>query len=107
MFPALKRRAIFRLSLRDKFICANFIVSKSRRPSGGKIFDGINLFRRNVRVSAFTFEPVRQYIEHFPWLADVFCFSSDYPHFAGGRNPIAKMAEMIRPLPEADEPSVS
>jgi hypothetical protein len=29
-FPALKRRAIFRLSLRDKVVCANFIlVSKS------------------------------------------------------------------------------
>jgi hypothetical protein len=25
-FPALKRRAIFRLSLRDKVVCANFIL---------------------------------------------------------------------------------
>jgi hypothetical protein len=37
-FPALKRRAIFRLSLRDKVVCANFILfSNSRRPRGGKI----------------------------------------------------------------------
>jgi hypothetical protein len=36
-FPALKRRAIFWLSLRDKVVCANFILfSKSCRTSGGK-----------------------------------------------------------------------
>src|SRR5882724_12560543 len=36
-FPALKRRAIFRLSLRDKVVCANFILfSKSSRTRGGK-----------------------------------------------------------------------
>jgi hypothetical protein len=29
-FPALKRRAIFRLSLRDKVVCANFILFSKR-----------------------------------------------------------------------------
>ncbi len=39
---------------------------------------------RNVRVSAFPFEPVDSYIDQFG-LTDVYCYASDYPHFEGGK----------------------
>jgi predicted TIM-barrel fold metal-dependent hydrolase len=54
--------------------------------------------RRNVRVSPFTFEPVDRYIERFPYLEDVFCFSTDYPHFEGGKDPVDAMARRVRRL---------
>jgi predicted TIM-barrel fold metal-dependent hydrolase len=40
---------------------------------------------RNVRVTPFHFEPVAYYLERYPNLTDVFCYSSDYPHFEGGK----------------------
>lgn len=39
---------------------------------------------RNVRVTPFFFEPVDEYIERHPDLADVYCFGSDFPHVEGG-----------------------
>jgi len=46
--PALKRRAVFRLSLRDKLVCAMFIlISTSSRASGGK---SLILFFQKPRV---------------------------------------------------------
>jgi hypothetical protein len=54
--------------------------------------------RRNVRVSPFSIEPVDEYIDRFPWLADVYCFSSDYPHFEGGADPIGTMAARMTRL---------
>jgi predicted TIM-barrel fold metal-dependent hydrolase len=53
---------------------------------------------RNVRVSPFSFEPVDQYMGRFPYLKDVYCFSSDYPHFEGGIDPIHSMAARVEPL---------
>lgn len=46
---------------------------------------------RNVRVSPFNFEPVDRYFRDDPDLADVFCYSSDYPHTEGGKDSKAKM----------------
>jgi predicted TIM-barrel fold metal-dependent hydrolase len=40
---------------------------------------------RNVRVTPFHFEPVDEYIERYPDLRSVYCFSSDYPHVEGGK----------------------
>jgi hypothetical protein len=37
-FPALKRRSIFRLSLRDKVVCANFILFSKSCRTRGEIF---------------------------------------------------------------------
>ena len=60
--------------------------------------------RRNVRCSPFTFEPVDQYVERFPYLRDVYCFASDYPHFEGGKDPIGVAAQKISRLgPEVFE----
>jgi len=41
---------------------------------------------RNVRVTAYSFEPIDRYFERFPDLADVYCFSTDYPHTEGGKD---------------------
>lgn len=49
---------------------------------------------RNVRVTPFHFEPVDYYIDHYG-LADVYCYSSDYPHIEGGRSPMHKFAARL------------
>ncbi|MCW2801677.1 MAG: hypothetical protein JWQ70_3149 [Aeromicrobium sp.] len=43
---------------------------------------------RNVRVSAFWWEPVDKYVERHG-LEDVYCFATDYPHPEGGKDPLA------------------
>lgn len=43
--------------------------------------------RSNVRVTPFVFEPVDVYLDRYD-LADVLCFSTDYPHVEGGRDPL-------------------
>ncbi len=52
--------------------------------------------RKNVRVSPFTFEPVDLYFDQCPYLQDMLCFSTDYPHFEGGRSPIGDMAARVQ-----------
>jgi predicted TIM-barrel fold metal-dependent hydrolase len=52
---------------------------------------------RNVRVTPFHFEPVDQYIERYG-LEDVYCYSSDYPHIEGGRDPMVKFAARLERL---------
>jgi predicted TIM-barrel fold metal-dependent hydrolase len=52
--------------------------------------------RRNVRVSPFTFEPVNKYLERYPFLEDVLCFSTDFPHFEGGKNPQGVVAGLMQ-----------
>ena len=51
--------------------------------------------RAPVRCSPFAFEPVDQYIERFSFLQDVYCFSSDYPPYEGGKDPIGAVAKKI------------
>jgi predicted TIM-barrel fold metal-dependent hydrolase len=53
--------------------------------------------QRNVRVSAFPFEPVDVYIEQFG-LDNCYCYSSDWPHPEGGRNPMGDMANRLERL---------
>lgn len=53
---------------------------------------------RNVRVSPFNFEPVDQYIQDDPNLADVFCFSTDYPHVEGTKDSMKQMLARLQPL---------
>jgi len=55
--------------------------------------------RRNVRVSAFDFEPIDDYMRRFG-LSEVYCFSSDYPHVEGGYEPMLRFAERLAPLGE-------
>ncbi|MCB0994668.1 MAG: amidohydrolase family protein [Acidimicrobiales bacterium] len=54
-----------------------------RRPS--------DYLRTNVRVTPFVFEPVGRYLDRYD-LADVLCFSTDYPHVEGGRDPVGVFA---------------
>jgi predicted TIM-barrel fold metal-dependent hydrolase len=56
--------------------------------------------RNNVRVSAFDWEPVDQYIETYreQGIEDILCFASDYPHVEGGREPLTRFANKLERL---------
>lgn len=60
----------------------------SRRPS--------EYIVRNIRVTPYHFERVDRYIERYPELVDVFCYSSDYPHLEGGRDTARKFAGYLQ-----------
>jgi len=53
--------------------------------------------RRNVKVSAFPWEPVDKYIEQYGF-EDVFCYSSDYPHVEGGKSPMSDGYDRLKRL---------
>ena len=53
--------------------------------------------RRNIRVTAFSFEPVETYIEGSE-MDDVYCYASDYPHVEGGKNQLEVFSEKVTPL---------
>jgi predicted TIM-barrel fold metal-dependent hydrolase len=55
---------------------------------------------RNVRVTPFWFEPVDEYYRNYPDLADVYAYSSDYPHTEGGKHTKQKFYEKLAPLGE-------
>jgi predicted TIM-barrel fold metal-dependent hydrolase len=55
---------------------------------------------RNVRVSPFNFEPIDRYFQEEPGLADVFSFSSDYPHVEGTKDAMQNMRAKLDPLGE-------
>lgn len=55
---------------------------------------------RNVRVSPFNFEPVDRYFRDDPELADVYCFSTDYPHVEGTKDAMKNMLAKVEPLGE-------
>lgn len=55
---------------------------------------------RNVRISPFSFEPVDRYLQQDPFMADVLCYSSDYPHVEGGKNSLAVMHQKVDPFGE-------
>jgi predicted TIM-barrel fold metal-dependent hydrolase len=50
--------------------------------------------RRNVRVSLFDIEPVDAYIDQYG-MPEVFCYSSDYPHPEGGKNPMGDISSKL------------
>jgi predicted TIM-barrel fold metal-dependent hydrolase len=58
-----------------------------KRLSGTLSMKPSEYIARNVRVApyAFEFSAIPRYIERNPELIDVFCYSSDFPHFEGGR----------------------
>jgi predicted TIM-barrel fold metal-dependent hydrolase len=51
---------------------------------------------RNIRVTPFYFEPVAWYLERYPELADVYCYSTDYPHYEGGKESKRLFADALR-----------
>ena len=50
--------------------------------------------RSNVRVTPFVFEPVGVYLDRYE-IADVLCFSTDYPHVEGGRDPLGRFSASL------------
>jgi predicted TIM-barrel fold metal-dependent hydrolase len=53
--------------------------------------------RRNVRVSLFDIEPVDTYIEQFG-MPELYCYSSDYPHPEGGKDPMGDISGKLTRL---------
>lgn len=56
--------------------------------------------RRNVRVTPLVYEDIGVWIERYPGIADVLCFSTDYPHPEGGRNAAERFHRRIEHLGE-------
>ncbi|MCU1449785.1 MAG: amidohydrolase, partial [Acidimicrobiales bacterium] len=57
--------------------------------------------RRHLKFTPFAGEPVGWMIEQAG--AELFMFSSDYPHPEGGRDPLAKFEEALATTSEADQ----
>jgi len=53
--------------------------------------------RRNVRVTGFFFEPIDEYIDRYG-LEEVYCYSSDFPHLEGGKDPMIRFANRLERL---------
>jgi hypothetical protein len=53
--------------------------------------------RRNVRVALFDIEPVDVYIEQFQ-MPEIYCYSSDYPHPEGGKDPMGDISRKVAPF---------
>jgi len=70
----------------------------ARRLSGVFSIKPSEYVRRNVRVTPFHFEPIDLYIERHEFLADVYCFGSDYPHKEGGKEPREEMMRRLQRL---------
>jgi len=68
------------------------------RPEGKLSLTPEEYCARNIRVTPFIFEPVAEIIEQNPDLADVFVYSSDYPHIEGGRNSLQRFYDQVAPL---------
>jgi len=51
--------------------------------------------KRNVKVTPLVFEDIKTYLERYD-VADVLCFSTDYPHVEGGKNPFVDMYEKVK-----------
>jgi len=66
-----------------------------RRLSGVLSMKPSEYLSRNIRVAAFSFEPVDLYFDRYPGISEVYCFSSDYPHFEGGRTPLDATAQRL------------
>jgi predicted TIM-barrel fold metal-dependent hydrolase len=58
----------------------------------------------NVRVTPMFMEPVDLYLQRYPQLEDVYCYSSDYPHIEGG---IESMSRFERALAGYGEETLS
>jgi hypothetical protein len=55
-------------------------------------------FARNVRVTPYNFEQVDNWMQHYPHLQDVYCYSSHFPDHTGGGESLKTFYEMIAPL---------
>ena len=55
--------------------------------------------RSSVRVTPFVFGPVGVYLDRYD-IADALCFSTDYPHVEGGRNPLGRFEASLGDAPD-------
>jgi predicted TIM-barrel fold metal-dependent hydrolase len=54
--------------------------------------------RSNVRVSVLVYEQIDLWLERYPGLDDVLCFSTDYPHPEGGRAAARRLYDKVARL---------
>lgn len=54
--------------------------------------------RRNVRVTPFWHENLPQMVERYG-LPEIYCFSTDYPHLEGSKDPIGKFERQLAKMP--------
>jgi predicted TIM-barrel fold metal-dependent hydrolase len=59
--------------------------------------------RRNVRVTPMWAEDLETMIDRYG-LEEVYCYSSDYPHIEGSRDPVGKFRKWTDRLPQSYEP---
>jgi predicted TIM-barrel fold metal-dependent hydrolase len=57
--------------------------------------------RSNVRVSPLVYEEIDVWMERYPGVQDVLCFSTDYPHYEGGKSAMRRLHERVARLGEA------
>jgi predicted TIM-barrel fold metal-dependent hydrolase len=53
---------------------------------------------RNVRVTPYHHEPVELWLERYPMIQDVYCYSTDYPHLEGGKDSLKRSYDRVAPL---------
>ena len=53
---------------------------------------------RNVRASVLLGEPIERWLERWPYLQDVLCWSSDYPHIEGGQWALQEAFRRVAPF---------
>ena len=71
----------------------------ARRLAGKLSLKPSEYLARNVRVTPHNIvEPVAQFFERYPQVAQCYCYSTDYPHLEGGRHIKARVKEMLEPL---------
>jgi len=52
---------------------------------------------RQVRVTPAVYEPVEKYVERYPYLEDVYCYSTDYPHPEGNKWSMKRFYDRLAP----------
>jgi hypothetical protein len=67
-------------------------------PEGGLTMKPSEYLARNVRVTPFNFEPVAEWMERYPHLQDVYCYSTDYPHPEGREWSLKTQFKAVAPL---------
>jgi predicted TIM-barrel fold metal-dependent hydrolase len=53
--------------------------------------------RRHLSITPMVGEPVDRYIQRYG-MEEIYCFSSDYPHIEGGRNPVETFYNSVKDL---------
>ena len=70
----------------------------AKRLSGTLSMRPSEYMNRNVRVTPFHFEPIDAFLERFPQVSSVYCYSTDYPHVEGGKFSKHRQEELLARL---------